>query len=98
LRPTLQQRQFLRPNLRGTPVPTACGLIVVVAALLVEAGRVIAGGAGLGARIAESGPRAAVLVVVLGMGVAGLLDDLAGAGEARGFRGHVGEMVRGRIT
>jgi UDP-N-acetylmuramyl pentapeptide phosphotransferase/UDP-N-acetylglucosamine-1-phosphate transferase len=98
LRGTFAQPLFERENVRGLPVPTACGLIVVVAALTVEAVRVIAGSVGLGAKFAETGPRAGVLLVALGMGVAGLLDDLAGSGRARGFRGHVGEMARGRLT
>ena len=95
---TFDQDLFQRANVRGVMVPTACGLIVVVAALVVEGARVLAGGLGLGSRITESGPRLGVLMVALAMGVAGLLDDIAGSGHARGFRGHVGEMVRGRLT
>jgi UDP-N-acetylmuramyl pentapeptide phosphotransferase/UDP-N-acetylglucosamine-1-phosphate transferase len=102
LRRTFDQPVFMRRNVRGIDVPTACGLTIVVATLLVEAARVLAGGVGLGARIAESGPRVAVMIVVLGMGLAGLLDDLAGvevgADDTQGFRGHIGAMVRGRLT
>ena len=90
LRPTLAAPVFLRENWRGHVLPTAGGLVVPVAVLVVEAGRAV-----------DSAPtveRTAVVVVVVGMALLGLLDDLAGTGDERGFRGHVMSLLRGRLT
>jgi UDP-N-acetylmuramyl pentapeptide phosphotransferase/UDP-N-acetylglucosamine-1-phosphate transferase len=40
----------------------------------------------------------AVLVAVAGFALLGLIDDVAGVGEERGFRGHVGALLEGRLT
>jgi hypothetical protein len=37
-------------------------------------------------------------VAALGFALLGLLDDLGGAGESGGFRGHLGALVSGRLT
>jgi hypothetical protein len=39
-----------------------------------------------------------VLLAALGFGFLGLVDDLIGSGHARGFRGHLAELARGRLT
>ena len=98
LRRTMNQPLFLRPNHRGVQVPTACGIVLPIAAIVVETGRTLLGAAGLGDSASASAPRLGVLVVALGLGLVGLLDDLIGTGQRRGFRGHVGELVRGRLT
>lgn len=90
-RPTLTTPLFERENHRGVPVPTAAGIVLPLAVLAVEGVRAV-GGDGL------SAPRLATVVVATGMGVFGLLDDLAGTGDARGFRGHVLSLLRGRLT
>ena len=97
LRPTFTRPPLLGENWRGQAVPMATGLVVPLALVVVEAGRVVAGAAGLGPE-AVSGYRAGVLVVVAGMALLGLFDDLAGGEDARGFRGHLGELARGRLT
>jgi UDP-N-acetylmuramyl pentapeptide phosphotransferase/UDP-N-acetylglucosamine-1-phosphate transferase len=93
LRPTFQQTVFLRENWRGRWLPTGAGLVVPVALLLVEGGRAVSGH---GLR----GGRAVVVIAATGFGLLGLLDDLASGGDrdARGFRGHVGALARGRLT
>lgn len=97
LRPTLAQPALLRANWRAHDVPTAAGVVVALAVMVVEAGRALVGAAGVGSTglYAE---RAAVAVVVVGMALVGLLDDLAGGDDARGFRGHLTELARGRLT
>ena len=98
LRHSFAQQVFQRENFRGALVPTACGLVIVIAALMVEGLRAAAGALGLGPASSESAARLAVVIVAAGMGLAGLLDDLAGSGHARGFRGHVQSMAKGRMT
>lgn len=97
LRPTLTQPALLRSNWRDEVVPTAAGVVLALAVVVVEAGRATAGSAGIGP---EGIPahRSAVVAVVVGMALLGLLDDLAGGDDARGFRGHLAQLGRGRLT
>ena len=97
LRPTLQQPLFERENYRGATVLTAAGVVLPLTLVLVEGGRVLAGAGGIGSR-GITPARAGVVVVALGLGLLGLLDDLAGTGDARGFRGHLLSLARGRLT
>lgn len=97
LRPTFQQPVFERSNYRGAVVLTAAGVVLPLTVLLVEAGRALAGAGGVGSR-GVSPARAGVVVVAVGLALLGLLDDLAGSGDARGFRGHLFSLARGRLT
>jgi UDP-N-acetylmuramyl pentapeptide phosphotransferase/UDP-N-acetylglucosamine-1-phosphate transferase len=98
LRPTFAAPLFIRTNVRGAEVPTAAGVIVPLATLVVAAVAGVATAAGVdlddGAHRLTSG----VLVAVAGFGLLGLLDDLAGAGESGGFRGHLRAAAGGRLT
>lgn len=87
-----------RENYRGHRLPTAGGLLVVLALISIEAVRALAGALGEGRDAGLSTERAIVLFAVLGFGLLGLVDDLLGAGDSRGFRGHVAAALRGRIT
>lgn len=87
-----------RENFRGRPVPTAAGILVPVTVLFVEAGRSVLGALGLGDDPGLDVARASMLLAVVGFALLGLLDDVLGDGSARGFRGHVGEALRGRLT
>jgi UDP-N-acetylmuramyl pentapeptide phosphotransferase/UDP-N-acetylglucosamine-1-phosphate transferase len=81
-----------RENFRGTLVPTAGGVVVVVTVLVVEAVRALWGD--------DAGPaRVLTVLVVASFGGLGLLDDLLGSGgDGRGFAGHVRALTRGRLT
>ena len=99
LRPSFTGRpELLRANHRGVPVATAAGVVLPLAVELVEAGRVVAGAAGIGPEGPPAPPRVAVLVAATGLGLVGLLDDLVGGGDRRGFRGHLGALAAGRLT
>ena len=97
LRPTFALPAFEARNYRDRPIPTAVGVLLAVTAVLVEAGRAVADAVGVGER-GVTGPRVLVLVAVIGFTLLGVLDDLAGGGDARGFRGHVASLARGRLT
>ena len=91
--PALERRNF-----RNRPLPTAAGLLVVLAVLIVEAGRDTLGAFGLGDEPGRNIARALVLFACLGFGLLGLIDDLIGTEGDRGFRGHLNAIAHGRAT
>ncbi len=96
-RPVLADDVFRRENYRGHALPTAAGLVLAVSVLAVESVRVVAAAAaGDGSRI--DGRRLGVLVLAVGLSLLGLVDDLAGNGDRRGFRGHLRSVAAGRLT
>ena len=106
-RPLFALPALTRENYRGRVLPTAVGIVLPLAAVLVDGGRAVAGSFGVGDGPGLAGARALVLLAALGFGVLGLLDDLAGSGGGvpaagggteRGFRGHLGALAQGRVT
>jgi UDP-N-acetylmuramyl pentapeptide phosphotransferase/UDP-N-acetylglucosamine-1-phosphate transferase len=87
-----------RRNYRDRMVPTAGGLFIILAVLLIEAARSVLGALGVGAESGLTEARSAVLFAVFGFGVLGMVDDLAAVGADRGFRGHLGALRQGRVT
>jgi UDP-GlcNAc:undecaprenyl-phosphate/decaprenyl-phosphate GlcNAc-1-phosphate transferase len=87
-----------RRNYRDRVVPTAGGLYIVVAVLVIEAGRAVFGALGVGDQTGLSLARSEVLFAVFGFGFLGLVDDLAAVGSERGFRGHLGALRQARVT
>ena len=98
LRPTFALPVFARENHRGRTVPTGAGVVLAVSVLVVEGGRALAGAAGIGSAAGPTLARVLVVVVVLAFALVGVVDDLAGTGDPRGFRGHVAALGRGRVT
>jgi UDP-N-acetylmuramyl pentapeptide phosphotransferase/UDP-N-acetylglucosamine-1-phosphate transferase len=98
LRPTFAAPIFGRENHRGLTVPTAAGLIVPLAVLASETALQVGESLDWEPNAVTDAPRAAVLILALGLGLLGLLDDLAGAGESGGFAGHLGALRHGRFT
>src|SRR2546421_8571763 len=94
----LQLPALERTNYRGLPLPTAGGIVIVLTVLVIEAGRAIAGGAGLGDEPRLTLSRSPVLFAAFGFGFLGFVDDLLGVPGGRGFRGHVGALGGGRPT
>lgn len=106
-RPLFASPALARQNFRGRVLPTAAGVVLPLAALLVEGGRAVTGSLGVGDGPGISAVRSLVLLAALGFGLLGLIDDLAGGGggvpaddggSERGFRGHLGALARGRVT
>ena len=86
-----------RENFRGRRVFTAAGLLLVMAVLIVEAGRSGLGAIGLGDEPGTNAARPLVLFAAFGFGLLGFIDDMLG-GEDRGFLGHFAALARGRLT
>ena len=87
-----------RSNHRGHTVPTAMGVLVVIAVVLVEAGRSLFGAFGVGNAPGDAA-RLLVVLACVGFGLLGLIDDVAGTQSDHGFRGHVGALLsHGRMT
>jgi UDP-GlcNAc:undecaprenyl-phosphate GlcNAc-1-phosphate transferase len=97
-RDVLAAPALARRNYRDRPVPTAGGVLLVVAVLVIEAGRAVTGAVGFGDEPGLTLARSLVLFAVFGFGLLGLVDDLLGEEETRGFRGHVGALADGRLT
>ena len=78
-------------------LPTAGGLFLVMALLLIEAGRSGLGAFEFGDVPGLNPARPLVLFAAFGFGLLGFIDDVLG-GEDRGFRGHISALGRGRLT
>src|SRR5215217_2561983 len=97
-RPVLATDALQRRNYRDVAVPTGGGIVIVVVVVVATGLVLLADANGWDLDRATVGPRAAVITAVLGLGFLGLLDDLAGAGQSGGFRGHLTELAKGRLT
>jgi UDP-N-acetylmuramyl pentapeptide phosphotransferase/UDP-N-acetylglucosamine-1-phosphate transferase len=96
LHPVFRLPLLARENYRGRSVATAAGIVVVLAVLFVEGARAVLASFDVGDPITTT--RSLVLFAVMAFGLLGLIDDVVGTGHAQGFRGHVGELVHGRLT
>jgi UDP-N-acetylmuramyl pentapeptide phosphotransferase/UDP-N-acetylglucosamine-1-phosphate transferase len=98
LRPVFDAGVFQQTNYRDAPIVTAAGLLILLVVVAFEAAAAFAATFDLNLNEATLGPRRTVLIVTLGLGAFGLLDDLAGEGESGGFRGHLSALREGRLT
>ncbi len=89
---------FARENFRGRQLPTAVGVLVALVALGVDALVVVAVAAGAEPDEGAVAGLGLATVAALGFALLGLLDDLGGAGESGGFRGHLRALSSGRLT
>jgi UDP-GlcNAc:undecaprenyl-phosphate/decaprenyl-phosphate GlcNAc-1-phosphate transferase len=87
-----------RANYRGEVIPTAGGVLIVLSVIVIEAGRAGLGALGVGESTDLSIERSEVLFAVVAFGLLGLIDDLLGDGDRRGFKGHVRALFHGEIT
>lgn len=96
MRPVFGHEILSRRNFRDRKLPVAGGLALVVG--VVGAGSLwVLAQASLGMS-GLSGPEAAVGLAVVGFGLLGLVDDILGSGQDRGFRGHVRGLLKGRLS
>jgi len=98
LAPAFAADVFTRENFRQRSLPTAVG--VVIALVVVLAAAVVSVAVAIGWEPDEAllaGLGGTVLVAV-GFALLGLLDDLGGVGQSGGFKGHLTELARGRLT
>jgi UDP-N-acetylmuramyl pentapeptide phosphotransferase/UDP-N-acetylglucosamine-1-phosphate transferase len=93
----LRSPALARLNYRGAVLATAGGLFVVMAVLLVEAGRAGLGSVGVGEAPGVNTVRPLVLFAAFGFGLLGFMDDVLGS-EDRGFKGHLRALSQGRLT
>ena len=97
LRPTFALPLFRRDNYRHRPVITAAGVVVALVVAIVTGLRGVIESLGLG-RADPPGLQQGVMTIALGFALLGVLDDLAGAPDSRGFRGHLTALARGSMT
>ncbi len=97
-RPVLAIPALQRTNYRDHRLPTAAGLVIVLTVIAAQGVVILADAGGWSFDPATADTRAMVLVAALGLGFLGLLDDLAGAGQSGGFRGHLSALARGHLT
>jgi UDP-GlcNAc:undecaprenyl-phosphate/decaprenyl-phosphate GlcNAc-1-phosphate transferase len=91
-----------RENLHGRPVPTAGGLVMILAVTIptVVPSMIIWANDGQPSWLPSDlliGWNT-MLVAVLGFGLLGFVDDLLGDGSSRGFRGHLASLRSGVLT
>jgi UDP-N-acetylmuramyl pentapeptide phosphotransferase/UDP-N-acetylglucosamine-1-phosphate transferase len=86
-----------RLNYRGRTLITAGGLFLIMAVLVVEAGRSALGAFEIGDVPGLNPARPLVLFAAFGFGLLGFMDDVLGS-EDRGFRGHLRALSQGRLT
>lgn len=98
MRSTFVADVFDRVNHRGRHVPTAVGVVLIIGVLGIEAVLALAEAAGQDPDLATVPGRRLVVLGGLAFALLGLLDDLAGAGESLGFRGHLRSLARGQLT
>lgn len=89
---------FARQNVRGRTVPTAAGLTLVLGSVAVEGAARLVDAAGSQLPDGSRVGRDLTVLLVVGMALLGLFDDLGGVGESGGFRGHLRALVHGRLT
>jgi UDP-N-acetylmuramyl pentapeptide phosphotransferase/UDP-N-acetylglucosamine-1-phosphate transferase len=87
-----------RENYSGRSLATGVGALIPVGTIVVAGTAALARAAEVDSigRLKDSLFFTAALVV--GFGFLGLLDDVLGAGQSGGFRGHLREMRRGHLT
>lgn len=96
--PAFASPTFERQNFRGRALPTAAGVVVVLAVLGLDALLSVAVGAGYEPPDGTVGGFRLATFLAVGFGLLGLLDDLGGVGQSGGFTAHLKALASGRLT
>jgi UDP-N-acetylmuramyl pentapeptide phosphotransferase/UDP-N-acetylglucosamine-1-phosphate transferase len=96
--PILGVPALRRENYRGHELATAGGIVILLAVLVAEAVRTALAEFGVGEELSDSLLRAIVLFTCFAFAMLGMIDDLLGVGEDRGFGGHLRALGHGRLT
>lgn len=91
----LEASSLMRANYRGREIPCSAGILFVPAYLIVFAVISVVQNV---MDWEKSAAGLSLLVLVIGMGFFGFVDDVMGEGGARGFKGHFLALFRGQIT
>jgi len=98
LAPAFAADVFTRENFRQRTLPTAVGVVAALVVVLGAAVVAVATAAGWEPDEALVAGLGATVLVAVGFALLGLLDDLGGAGQSGGFKGHLTELAHGRLT
>jgi UDP-GlcNAc:undecaprenyl-phosphate GlcNAc-1-phosphate transferase len=96
--PAFASPVFERQNFRGRTLPTAAGVVVVMAVLGLDALLAVAVGAGYEPPDGSVAGLRLATFTAIGFGLLGLLDDLGGVGQSGGFTGHLRALASGHLT
>ena len=91
----LSSSKYNRPNFQNKLLPAGTGLLLPIVFLVTVVSIMYIYGEGFSK---TSGSILVLLVLVLGLALLGLLDDLVGDRSIGGFKGHFGEIAHGRLT
>lgn len=87
-----------RENYRGALIPSALGGIIVITIIVVELGMVLMVRTGALEENWNVWWDYSFMVLISGIALLGLIDDIGGRERVSGFRGHILAIGRGRIT
>ena len=93
--PVIRHPSLRRENFLGREIPGSVGFVFLLSYVLVYVFVIVFE---KGGPLVWIRPRESLLILVLGMCLLGLLDDLLGSRETTGFKGHMSEALRGRFT
>lgn len=82
---------FVRPNYRGQSIPMSAGIVLLPAPLVLAVpGALVWGG--------QTVPALVYLFGLFTAALLGLLDDVWGSRDTTGLKGHLGSLLRGKLT
>jgi UDP-GlcNAc:undecaprenyl-phosphate GlcNAc-1-phosphate transferase len=94
-RPVIENPALKKTNFLGQEIPGSVGFIFPISYIV---GYVLVIVFERERPLVWIGPRESLLILLLGMCLLGLLDDLLGTHETSGFKGHIKEAILGRFS
>ena len=95
-RPVFALPALQRTNYRGVTLPTAGGVLLVGVAVIAASVQVTLNAFTI--LVGSVGAEVLIAFAAFGFGFLGAWDDLVGAADTTGFRGHLTALLRGRVT